>query len=355
MAVVKSIAPVKKTGADNKRLTLQYHQLPGWPELDSGATYQWRAYKMTDFENKILVVLDGSERSFKTIEYLCDFKLFSRKEIVLFNVFNTVPESYWDIGRASYCRNAMAQAVGWEFQRRKEMESFMERAVSLLVNSGYSESSVSICIRNRKNGVARDIIEEAGKGYFAVLARRRGYGAQLNFILGSTTTKLLERLSSVPVLLAGLQKNRDSIFLTVDGSEGSNRAVDFTAHVIAGSNCRVVVCSVLRDFSLVDKEGDAEEGIGEHVKLFFNTMQSAIDAAAEKLKAAGIPSERIQRKIITGTQSRAGAIVKGAEDEGCGTIVLGRRGKSNVEEFAIGRVPWKVVHAARKMTVWIIS
>ena len=311
---------------------------------------------MTGFENKILVVLDGSERSFKTVTYLCDFKPFIRKEIVLLNVFSSVPDCFWDIGNEAFSRNAVAQAKGWELQRRKEMEDYMERARAQLVSAGYPQNNVSVYIRNRKKGVARDIIDEAGNGYFAVLARRRGFGAQLGMVMGSTTTKLLERLSSVPVLLAGLQKNTDAIFLTVDGSEGSNRAVDFTANVVAGSDCRIVVCSVLRDFNLVDKEGETgEDGIGEHVKLFFNTMQSAIDAAAEKLKAAGIPSERIQRKIITGTQSRAGAIVKGAEEEDCGTIVLGRRGKSNVEEFAIGRVPWKVVHAARKMTVWIVS
>ena len=309
---------------------------------------------MTEFQNKMLVVLDGSERSFKTIEYLCDFKPFIGKEIVLFNVFSSVPESYWDIGNEAFSRNAMAQARGWELQRRKEMEHYMERAKSMLVGAGYPVENVSICIQNRDRGVARDIITEAAKGYFAVLARRRGYGAQLQMVMGSTTTKLLERLSSVPVLLAGLHKSNSSILLSVDGSEGSKRAVDFTSHVVADSSCRIVICGVLRDFDLIDMEGEARE-TESPVKLFFNSMQVAIDDAAEKLKAVGIPSEKIQRKIITNTRSRAGGIVKAAEEEDCGTIVLGRRGKSNVEEFAIGRVPWKVVHAARRMTVWIVS
>jgi nucleotide-binding universal stress UspA family protein len=312
---------------------------------------------MTAYGNKLLVVLDGSERSFKTIEYLCDFKPFVRKEIVLFNVFNSVPESYWDISNESFSRNAMAQAKGWEFQRRKEMEAYMERAKSLLVSSGYSSTDISICIKNRKKGVARDIIAEASKGYFAVLARRRGYGAVLHVVMGSTTTKLVENLSSVPVLLAGLQKINNAIFLTVDGSEGSNRAVDFTANIVGDSDCRIVLCSVLRDFEHPNApfEQEKDTGTSEYIKSFFNSMQSAIDEAAEKLKAAGIASERIQRKIITGTKTRAGSIAKAAEEEGCDTIVLGRRGRSNVEDFNIGRVPWKVIHAARKMTVWIVS
>jgi len=311
---------------------------------------------MTEYGNKLLVVLDGSERSFKTIEYLCDFKPFNRKDIVLFNVFNSVPESYWDISNEDFSRNAMSQAKGWELQRRKEMEAYMERAKSLLVSAGYPRTGISVCIKNRKKGVARDIIAEASKGYFAVLARRRGYGALLHVVMGSTTTKLVENLSSVPVLLAGLQKINNAIFLTVDGSEGSNRAVDFTANVVADSDCRIVLCSVLRDFENSSLTGDGEDtGATEYAKSFFNTMQSAIDDAAETLKAAGIDSERIQRKIITGTKTRAGSIASAAEEEGCDTIVLGRRGKSNVAEFGIGRVPWKVIHAARKMTVWIVS
>ena len=311
---------------------------------------------MTEYGNKLLVVLDGSERSFKTIEYLCDFKPFIRKNIVLFNVFNSVPESYWDISNEDFSRNAMAQAKGWELQRKKEMVAYMERAKSLLVSAGYSRTGISVNIKNRKKGVARDIIAEASKGYFAVLARRRGYGALLHVVMGSTTTKLVENLSSVPVLLAGLQKINNAIFLTVDGSQGSNRAVDFTANVVGDSDCRIVLCSVLRDFENPNLSGEDENtGTTEYVQSFFNTMQSAIDDAAEKLKAAGIASERIQRKIITGTKTRAGSIAKAAEEEGCDTIVLGRRGKSNVEDFNIGRVPWKVIHAARKMTVWIVS
>lgn len=311
---------------------------------------------MTEYGNKLLVVLDGSERSFKTIEYLCDFKPFVQKDIVLFNVFNSVPESYWDMSNETFSHNAMAQAKGWEFQRRKEMEAYMERAKNLLVSAGYSVPGISVYIKNRKKGVARDIITEASKGYFAVLARRRGYGALLHVVMGSTTTKLVENLSSVPVLLAGLQKINNAIFLTVDGSQGSNRAVDFTANVVGNSQCRIVLCSVLRDFENPNLSGEGENtGTKEYVKSFFNTMQSAIDDAAEKLKAAGIASERIQRKIITGTKTRAGSIAKAAEEEGCDTIVLGRRGNSNVEDFSIGRVPWKVIHAARKMTVWIVS
>lgn len=307
---------------------------------------------MSENENKILVALDGSERSLKTVEYLCDFTHFSKNEIVLYHIFSAVPDCYWDMGKEPFSRNAMSQIKGWEYQRKKEIEEFMERSRSMLLAAGYPH--VAVRIQNRKQGIARDIIAEASKGYFALLARRRGYGALLHVVMGSTTTKLVEKLSSVPVLLAGVQKVNGSIFLTVDGSDGSRKAVDFTVKVVAGSDCRIVLCSVLRDFDLHGaKTGDADAE--DCVSSFVDTMQSAIDDAVERLEAVGIHPAKIERKIITGTKTRAGAIVKAAEEESCDTIVLGRRGKSNVEVFDIGRVPWKVIHAARKMTVWVVS
>ncbi len=59
--------------------------------------------------------------------------------------------------------------------------------------------------------------------------------------------------------------------------------------------------------------------------------------------------------MITGVSSRAGAIVEEAKRGGCGTIVMGRRGLSKVEEFFMGRVSNKVINLARDMAVWLVS
>ena len=63
---------------------------------------------------------------------------------------------------------------------------------------------------------------------------------------------------------------------------------------------------------------------------------------------------RISTKIITGVQSRAAAIVKEARQGDYETIVLGRRGLSQVRTFFIGRVTNKVIHMARDRTVWVV-
>ncbi|SLM32526.1 putative UspA domain-containing protein [Desulfamplus magnetovallimortis] len=310
---------------------------------------------MSKYGNTILVALDGSERAMKTVEYLCDFKPFHKKDLVLLNIFSGVPDCYWDLGRESFSRSTMAQAMGWEHQRRTEMEEFMARAKSMLVSAGYPSKSVYVRIQNRKKGVTRDIIEEAEKGYFALLSRRRGAGALSYVVMGSTTSKLVQSLSSVPLMLAGIERVNNSICVAVDGSENSRRAVDFTAGVVEGSDCRIVLCSVLRNFNLFNGKSALEVTEDSNISSLSEIIDAALEDAAQKFKSVGIPVDKIDRKKIVGVSSRAAAISQAAQDAKCDTVVLGRRGQSNLAKFSMGRVPSKVIHIARTMTVWIIS
>ncbi|SLM28017.1 putative UspA domain-containing protein [Desulfamplus magnetovallimortis] len=312
--------------------------------------------KCEDNSNKILVALDGSEKSLKTIQYLCDFKPFMGKDILLFNVLSPMPDAYWDMN-IDFLNDepALPDTAQWETEQRHYITDFMEEAKVQLISGGYTKDRVSFRIQERIRGVARDIIDEASKGYFALLSRRRGAGAMLNMVMGSTTTKIVEKLSSVPILLAGVQRANNSIFLALDGSPGSKKAVDFTIRAVAGSDCRIVLCSVLRDLGLRQgKNENMGDGPG-WINKVFDKVTLAIDDAAQRFQAAGIPVDRIKKKIITGASTRSDVISATAEEEKCDTIVLGRRGQSNVTDFNIGRVPWKVIYVARKMTVWIVS
>jgi nucleotide-binding universal stress UspA family protein len=47
--------------------------------------------------------------------------------------------------------------------------------------------------------------------------------------------------------------------------------------------------------------------------------------------------------------------VEEARNSSCGTIVMGRRGLSRVEEFFMGRVSKKVLQLAKWNAVWVVS
>lgn len=302
-------------------------------------------------ENKILVALDGSQRAFKTIEYLCSFKPFLKKKLVLHNIITKVPESYYDLKKEPSDHNANFRVRAWEIGYRNKMESFMETAKQRLITAGFKPEAIRIIIAKRKTGIARDIMDEAQKGYDALLIRRRGIAQQfLSFVMGSVSTKLVGKTTGLPVILAGTQKVNHSLFLAIDGSDGAKRAVAFVAKIIKNSNCRIVICSVLRDFDLYDEK---KKSAG-FIRNGFEEIETIVRDAGKIFEHAGIQRKNIVFKIIQGAKSRSGAIVEAAKQENCDTIIFGRKGKSDVSSFDMGRVPWKVIHGAKKMTVWMV-
>jgi nucleotide-binding universal stress UspA family protein len=80
-----------------------------------------------------------------------------------------------------------------------------------------------------------------------------------------------------------------------------------------------------------------------------------LDEARQRLIAGGFNHNQISEPIITGVFSRAAAIAKLAKAEGFSTIVVGRRGVSRPRSFVIGRVSNKLIHMARKLSVWVIN
>lgn len=309
---------------------------------------------MVKNKNTILVAFDGSQKAFKTIEYLCSFKPFLNKNIVLYNAIDSVPGCYYDIKKDPFSHGAMTQVKAWEMGHRAKMESYMAEARMMLIATGFKSEAITIAIKKKIKGIARDILAEAQKGYYALLIRRRGWSASILPIpLGSISTKIIGKGTTIPILLAGVKKINHSILIAIDGSDGSKRAVEFLAKTVKDTDCRIVLLSVVRDCEMYDEK--IEENKSTYfTKIAFEEFESAISETILHLRAVGIKPEKITTKIMKRVKSRADAIIETAKDEGCDTIVFGRKGKSEVASFGIGQVPWKVIHGDKKITVWII-
>ena len=304
--------------------------------------------------NKILVAFDGSRKAFKTIEYLCSFKPFLNKEIVLYNVINSVPECYYDLKKDPFSHGAITQVKAWELGQRAKMESFMSEARMMLIASGFKSEAITIAIKDKQKGIARDILAEAQKGYYALLIRRRGWAASILPIpLGSISTKLIEKGTNIPILLSGLKPVTHSILIAVDGSDGSKRAVNFFTRTIEKCDCRVVLLSVIRDCEMYDEKIDGDKSTN-FTKIASEEFENAINETMHYLEDIGIKKEKITTKIIKRVKSRASAIIETAKEKNCDTIVFGRKGKTDIASFGIGRVPLKVIYGDKKITVWII-
>jgi nucleotide-binding universal stress UspA family protein len=119
--------------------------------------------------------------------------------------------------------------------------------------------------------------------------------------------------------------------------------VDYVGAMLRGSHFEVGLIHVVR--------GGKEEYLMEAQ----DRMVAVFAEAKNRLMKFGFESNQISDKMITGVASRAAAIVEEAKRGGYGSIVVGRRGLSNVPEFFIGRVSNKVIRLAKNHAVWVVN
>jgi nucleotide-binding universal stress UspA family protein len=240
-------------------------------------------------------------------------------------------------------------------EQRKVMHEFMEKAKQLMIRSGFPQNQITIKIQNRKKGIARDIIHEATKGYNAVVIGRKGFGAFKETIVGSVANKIVEKASFLPVLMIGQIPPDENILIAIDGSESTIRAVDYIADTLGGFDFKIHLIHVIRGVMNLHPGSphlflpkDAAEQLQKEINAVF-------EKTIRRLIEAGFQENQIKTRIISGAQSRAGAIIQEARDHEYGTIVIGRKGLSKVQEFLMGRVSNKVIHTVRNRAVWVVT
>lgn len=294
--------------------------------------------------DRLLIALDGSERAFRGVRYIGMFPSFQEMEVVLLYVFTRIPETYLDFESQPYYAQEVRDLRKWEMHEMSDLNDYMEKAKQHLVKTGFRDEAIHIDIREIETGISRDIIEEARKGqYGAIVAGRRGVSRLSSILLGNVAFKLLEKLSFAPLVLVGSHPKSGDILMGMDGSEGCMRAVETVARYFRDTPFHVMLLHVVRsDDRTVIKEAGKRIG-----PVFEDSKRRFIEA--------GFEENRIAVKMQTGVESRAGAIVEEAHAGGYGTIVVGRRGFSQVREFFMGRVGNKVVQLAVEQVVWIVS
>ncbi len=291
---------------------------------------------------RILVALDGSERSLHTVRYVSRVPGFRNMTVVLFSVYSEIPEGFWDLQKMPQFSRRIGEIHAWETQSRQALEETQEEARRILVKAGLPEEAVVVMNRKMRQGVARDILKE-GKTCNAIAAGRRSSGKIKELMLGSVSTKLIEKVDFAPLVLVGKESTPDRILVALDGSPNSMRAVGCVARMMAGSEARVLLFHAIRgtDEKLIRLAGEA--------------MEEVFEQARGRLAKAGLSGNLVDTRIVSGVESRAGAIVGEARVGDYKTVVIGRKGYSRIRQFFMGRVSKKVVYLGRGLAVWIVN
>jgi nucleotide-binding universal stress UspA family protein len=304
---------------------------------------------MGKHKGKILLAVDGSDQAFEAVRYISQLFPPKRMEVVLFHALSKVPEGFWDVEKSPEFKHKLSSVAAWATQQETVIKEFMERARQLFLDRGVPEDKVTVKVGERKKDIAKEIIAESQRGYDAVVVGRLGKSHLKDLVWGSVASKLIGRLTDVPVCVVGGSPQVGKILLAMDTSEEAMKALDFAGNIVDITDCEVTLLHVIR--GLESWTSDASEELQEAE----NAAKTLLEDAVDRLERAGLNRDRISSKIRSGVASRAETIVEEARNSGCGTIVMGRRGLSRVEEFFMGRVSKKVLQLAKWTAVWVVS
>jgi nucleotide-binding universal stress UspA family protein len=156
------------------------------------------------------------------------------------------------------------------------------------------------------------------------------------------------------------------ILVALDSSQGAWRAVEYVAQTFGQApGVEVTLLNILSGLPpafwddghvLQDKEREARQRLVAQWQADQEKgWLGLVGKAKEVLVAAGIPAAAVAAKFKPKYFDVAEDIVNSAVEDGCATIVMGRRGLGRAKALLLGSVTAKVVKNARGVAVTIVG
>lgn len=153
--------------------------------------------------SKILLPFDETESSGNTVSFVAEH-LNKDHEITLFHV---VPDTaaacgldspsltpYFEKERDAFCR--------MEQRRQDMMKETLDTARHVLINAGFAKEKVHIKVESQHKNIATDIVQEAQKGNYSMVAMGRSSSAGIKeFFMGSNASRVMHALGGTPVII----------------------------------------------------------------------------------------------------------------------------------------------------------
>jgi nucleotide-binding universal stress UspA family protein len=203
---------------------------------------------------------------------------------------------------------------------------------------------------------AQEIIRIANEGKFsAIIMARRGLSEMKGILMGSVTNKVIHSASMQTVYIVGHKILQDKaclipkILIPVDGSTYSMRGVENATCLTAEFKAHVSKVTLFRVINLSIYLKRIKEGIDPEEE-----SKQILDEAKEVFIKTGIPERFITTRVKVG-KNPAEEILKEAEEGQYNLIIMGRKGRSALEDLILGGVSSTVLQHCQDPTVAIVS
>ena len=152
---------------------------------------------------KLLVALDDSENSLRSVDFIIQNFNHSANHIVLFSVLPD-PLVMFEMSGTELTTYFASQRELWQTiheERKKQMQNVLDQAKGSLVKAGFPDENIEVKLEVKKVGVAQDIVGEAASGYDMIVMGRRGLSGIKEFFLGSVSQKVLHLAKEISIVI----------------------------------------------------------------------------------------------------------------------------------------------------------
>lgn len=300
---------------------------------------------------RVLLAFDGSDLALEAVRYVATIMPARQTDVVLFYVETDLSQSFWQAEKQLDFRFRSTDLRAQMATSHLRINTALEKAQTILFEAGFPQEAVIKKIQDKNRSVVNDIIRESQEGYDAIVLGRTGSSKIKDVLLGTVPAKLLTKVQSIPVIIVDGQSYRSCRMLVAfDGSKEVMRAVQSMSFLIGAADCKVCLCHVMAPQSPSSKEDEAH-----YREKQIQMMEPLINKSKQCLFDAGLAFNQISCELVTEGSSRSSSILKKAKDENYGTVVIGRRGLTFLEELFFGRVGEKIYQQAKDLTVWVLG
>lgn len=302
----------------------------------------------------VLLPVDGSDQSMEVVKYVSKAVNLSDAEVVFLSVIDKMPDIFWDTEQDATVSKHLEHMKNWDTYKEKRMRECMDSACKIMKNCGVPNEAISCNVQKRTEGIARDILKECQFGYNAVAIGRRGLGEMDESMLGSIAAKVFINVVDAPVCLHGGKPKPGKIMIGLDTSLSAIRAVNFVSKMLNISDPAVSLTHVVRIPATSSGRPLDEKNVDKIYKEHETEMKPVFENAVKTLSTAGIAPAKITTALVKTTGSRAACLFNEAKSGKYGTLVVGRRGMKDVQEFTMGRIPYKLGQIAKNIALWLV-
>ena len=314
--------------------------------------------KMSKESKRILLAVDSSPESLASVRYVAESVQANGAEIVIYQVMSKVPEVFWDMGNDPAWQDKIETVRLWEQKQDELAANFMETALEVFAKAGFTNGKVTARIGKQQEGIARDLVAEARRGYDVLVVGRGKSVISPDMPLGSVASKVLSAANTFSVWLIGAKPSSDKVLIAIDSSDSSMRSVGHAGQMLNRKKNKMTLFHAIRGISIstagledIFPEAYRQRLLGDAER----DIQPVIKLASARLGKMDIAPDRVSSQIRAGVKSRAAAVVEEAKAGDYGTIVVGRRGLSEVAEFTMGRVTNKLIQLAKDQALCIVA